>query len=139
MMFLFQDGADDRKNMSIMPLMRVVLQCCSRHKTQSVKSQPRWCCPHLKYKNSNTKSFFKTHGDVLAHHQFHIFQSLCHVCMVVDLSHLCYVINGIIESDDVIFAFVSVPELCAVIFLFVDGVDDRKRSDQFSHSFAVYP
>ena len=76
---------------------------------------------------------------VVFHHPFHIFQSLCDACMVLDLSHLCYVINGIIESDGVIFAFVSVPEPCAVIFLFVDRVDDRKRSDQLSHSFAVYP
>ena len=47
-------------------------------------------------------------------------------------------IHGVIESDGVIFAFVSVPEPCAVMFLFVDGIDDRERSD-FSHSFAVYP
>ena len=58
---------------------------------------------------------------------------------MVDSSHLCCVIHGVIKLVDVIFAFVSVPELCAVIFLFVDGVDDRKRSDQFSHSFVVYP
>ena len=80
---------------------------------------------------------------MLTHHPFHILQSLCDACVwwlqkVVDLSHFCCVIHGVTESDGVTFAFVSVPALCTVIFLFVEGVDDRTRSDQFCYSFVVY-
>ena len=146
MMFLFQDGADDRKNCE----HNVINVCCAAGllvtqdaicevSATMVLSTSEVQEFQATVSNCNTRSFFVTHCDLLTHHPFHILQSLCDACVwlqkLVDMSHLCCVIHGVTESDGVTIAFVSVPERCAVIFLFVDGVDDRTRSDQCCYSF----
>ena len=86
MMFLFQDGADDRKknehyviNVCCVVGMRVTQDAICEVSATMVLSTSEAQEFHATVSNCNTRSFFTTHGDVLIHHPFHILQSLCDV------------------------------------------------------------